>query len=104
MLNGKETNLRAAYIWESDDEGYFKIYGAWDGIDPETGMSAREIIKLKDGDEVTPLFEAVNWDTGEENIYELGSFIVDGAVVMEESELIDGDYLYQYKVIDIFWP
>lgn len=102
LLNGKETNLRAAYIWESDDEGYFKIYGAWDGIDPETGMSAREIIKLKDGDEVTPLFEAVNWDTGEENIYELGSFIVDGAVVMEESELIDGDYLYQYKVIDIF--
>jgi hypothetical protein len=102
LLNGKETNLRATYIWESDDDGYFKVYGAWDGIDPATGMSSREVIKLKDGDEVTPLFEAINWETGEENIYELGSFSVDGPVVMEESELIDGDYLYQYKVVDVF--
>src|SRR5690606_39281103 len=37
LLNGEMTNLRAAYIWESDDEGYFKIYGAWDGINPDTG-------------------------------------------------------------------
>lgn len=102
LLNGKQTNLRAAYIWESEEEGYYKIFGAWDGIDSETGMSSREILKLKDGDEVTPLFTAINWETGEENLYELGSFIVNGPVIMEESELLDGDYLYQYKVIDVF--
>lgn len=102
LLNGKETNLRVAYIWDSEEEGHFAIYGAWDGIDTQTGMSAREIIKLKDGDKVTPLFEAVNWETGEESTYEMGSFTVKGPVVMEETPLFDGDYLYQYKVIDIF--
>lgn len=102
LLNGEMTNLRATYVWESEEEGYFKIYGAWDGINPETGMSSRNIVKLKDGDEVTPIFSAVNWDTGEENLYELGSFIVEGPVIMEESLLFDGDYLYQYKVTDIF--
>ncbi len=102
LLNGVETNLRAAYIWDTPDDGHFEIYGAWNGIDTDTGMSARDIIELQDGDEVTLLFDAVNWDTGEVTTYEMGSFVVSGEVSMEESELIEGDYLYQYVVTDVF--
>ncbi len=102
MLNGEKTNLRAAYIWDTEEDGHFEIYGAWNGIDADTGMSAKDIIQLKDGDEVTLLFDAVNWDTGETTTYEMGSFVVSGAPVMEESELIDGEYLYQYIVTDVF--
>jgi hypothetical protein len=32
----------------------------------------------------------------------MGSFVVNGDIVMEESKLIDGDYLYQYIVTDVF--
>ncbi len=102
MLNGEKTNLRAAYIWDTEEDGHFEVYGAWNGIDTDTGMSAKDIIQLKDGDEVTLLFDAVNWDTGETTTYEMGSFVVSGAPVMEESELVDGEYLYQYIVTDVF--
>jgi len=102
LLNGEETNLRAAYVWQGDEDGHFEVYGAWNGIDSESGMSARDIVKLKDGDEVTLLFDAVDWETGETYTYEMDSFTVDGDVVMEDSELFDGEYLYQYIVTDVF--
>ncbi|MDD3212218.1 MAG: clostripain-related cysteine peptidase [Eubacteriales bacterium] len=102
LLNGRETSLRAAYVWDSEEDGHFEVYGTWDGIDSDTGMSARDIIQLQDGDEVTLLFDAVNWDTGETNTYEMDSFTVNGDVTMEESDLIDGEYLYQYIVTDVF--
>lgn len=102
LLNGEDTNLRAAYVWDSDEDGHFELYGAWDGIDDSTGMSARDIIQLEDGDQVTLLFDSYNWDTGKLCTYEMGSFVVDGEIVMEESDLIDGDYLYEYVVTDVF--
>ncbi|MDO4564572.1 MAG: clostripain-related cysteine peptidase [Clostridia bacterium] len=102
LLNGRETNLRAAYIWDSDEEGHFEVLGAWDGLDTETGMSAKEIIKLKDGDEITFLFHATDMATGESLLYETDSFVVRGEVVMEEIELFDGDYLYTFRIIDVF--
>lgn len=102
MLNGVETSLRAAYEYDSAGNGRYVVYGAWDGIDEDTGMSSRDIVKLKDGDEVTMLFDCVNWDTGEIATYEVGSFTVNGEVVMEESPLTDGDYAYSYTIIDVF--
>ncbi len=102
LLNGEKTNLRAAYIWDTGEDGHFEVYGAWNGIDSDTGMSAKDIIQLKDGDQVTLLFDAVNWDTGETTTYEMGSFTVSGTPVMEESDLFDGEYLYQYIVTDVF--
>ncbi len=102
LLNGEETSLRAAYIWDNDEDGHFEVYGTWNGIDSSTGMSARDLVPLQDGDEVTLLFDAVNWETGETTTYQMDSFIVDGDVVMQEEDLIDGEYLYQYIVTDVF--
>ena len=101
-LNGVDTNLRAAYIWDTDDTGHFEVYGCWTGLDSETGMSSREIIQLKDGDEVSILMNGQNWDTGNTTQYEVGTFIVDGPVVLEEMDLFDGDYLFEYMVTDVF--
>lgn len=101
-LNGVDTNLRAAYIWDTDDTGHFEVYGCWTGLDSESGMSSREIVQLKDGDEVIILMNGQNWDTGDTTEYEVGSFIVDGPVVMEELDLFDGDYLFEYMVTDVF--
>lgn len=101
-LNGQETNLRAAYIWDDEENGHFEIYGAWDGVDNETGMSTREITQLKDGDRISPLFQSINADTGESTTYRMESFVVDGPVALKESDLQNGDYLYQYAVTDVF--
>ncbi len=101
-LNGRQTNLRAAYLWDDDQNGHFEIYGVWDGLDEETGMSAREITQLKDGDKVSPLFQTIDAETGEVTTYHMGSFTVNGEVKLQENELQNGDYLYQYEVTDVF--
>lgn len=102
MLNGEKTSLRAAYVFDENGGGAFEVYGAWNGIDGETGMSSRNIVKLKDGDEVTLLFDCYNWDTGETQTYQIGSFTVDGPVLMVESLLYNGDYAYSFTITDIF--
>ena len=98
LLNGEEINLRAAYLFDTAE---FVIYGAWAGID-ENGMSAKDIIPLEDGDVISPVFTAVNWETSEEQTYYMDEFTVSGPVVMEETALADGDYLYQFEIKDIF--
>lgn len=103
MLNGVETSLRAAYVYgDGEESGQYVVYGAWNGIDEDTGMSSRDIVKLKDGDEITMMFDCTNWDTGEIVSYQVGSFIVNGDVIMEESPLTDGDYAYSYTISDVF--
>ncbi len=103
-LNGEVTNLRCTYVFneDEDEEGYFKVLGAWDGIDPETGMSAKEIRKLRKGDEISFLFEAFDSSTEEEYTYEMDEFVYDGTILMKESELFDGQYYYMYEITDIF--
>ncbi len=102
MLNGEQTNLRAAYIWNADGTGYFKILGVWDGIDTSTGMSARGMRKLAMGDEITPIILGINLETGEEQYYSYGSFIYEGEANISEEELDEGDYVYHFIVRDIF--
>lgn len=102
LLNGEPTNLRATYIWDSDESGHYEIHGAWDGIDPETGMSAKEIRQIQPGDEITPLFDIINWNTGESATYAMGSFIVEDELILEDVPLFDGEYLYQFLITDVF--
>lgn len=102
LLNGEKTNLRCAFVWDEGEDGHYEVHGAWNGIDGATGMSARDIRKLRDGDEITLLFESENWETGESITYETGSFTVDGGVEFHEIELFDGDYLYMYYITDVF--
>lgn len=99
MLNGEQTNLRAVYDYTTYE---FEILGAYDGIDSETGMSSRNIRKLKNGDELEFLFYAVDADTGETSLYSMGSVTYNTDMKMEYSELFDGNYLYQYEITDIF--
>ncbi|MEA4824410.1 MAG: clostripain-related cysteine peptidase [Clostridiaceae bacterium] len=99
MLNGSRTNLRAVYVWE--DECYY-LLGAYDGLDTDTGMAAREVRQIADGDVVEPIFSFIDSETGETSEATLNAITVSGALAIEESPLVDGDYLYQYEVSDAF--
>ena len=96
-LNGERMNLRAIYDWEKEA---YRVLGALAQGD-DSGASSRDMRRLKDGDEVAVLMEGINWDTGETTEYEIGSFVVQGTVTLEEISLMDGDYLYQYELVDI---
>ncbi|MEG0839697.1 MAG: clostripain-related cysteine peptidase [Hydrogenoanaerobacterium sp.] len=98
-VNGMVTNLRMIYHIGTDK---FEVIGTWNGIDGETGMSSRDVKKLKDGDVVTFTFVAADLKTGKEYEFDGESFTVKGPVIAEEATLFDGDYYYQYAITDIF--
>ncbi len=102
LLNGAEMFLRAAWIWDRDGEGHYEVYGAWSGVDDLTGLSARDIRQPRQGDRVELLFQAEDWETGKTTAYSLGGFTVQDGLVLAESSLADGDYLYQFVVTDVF--
>ncbi len=109
-LNGKRTNLRVQYVVESEDEdgitGSYQVLGVWDGTDEETGITARDIKPLKEGDAILPLFEAYSLsDAGGESEEWTSDEVIagkDGAVTLEELDLFDGEYYYAFMLTDIF--
>ena len=96
-LNGEDTNLRIEYHYSDNS---WKVLGAWDGIDPETGAAAKETIRLKAGDVIAPLYLAI-YDEDYEYI-EAGEFVLDGEPEIEYLTLFDGDFSYSMTLYDIF--
>ncbi len=109
-LNGKRTNLRVQYVIEGGDEegvtGSYQVLGVWDGTDEATGITAREIKPLREGDVILPLFEAypLNDENGDGEEWESYEIVAgkNGEVTMEEQDLFDGEYYYTFILTDIF--
>lgn len=102
MLNGVETNLRIRLDFASDGNYTIKIIGAWDGIDEETGQSAKEITKLKKGDLITPMYYSYSMKNGDEGVYEGEAYTFNNDPVIYEEPLAVGDYYYSFQIDDIF--
>ncbi len=120
ILNGERTNLRFAYIWDETFEmgGYYKILGAWNGIDPVTGMSDKELTLLRSTDSIQveyPYLKVHYYAEGES--FAVGDVVsnmrvedvpvgANGYEVYEDplgSDAFDSQfYVYQFVVTDIF--
>lgn len=98
LLNGEETNLRIRYDYNSSS---IYIEGAWDGID-ENGASARETVKLKDGDVITPLYYSSGLDSDDEFFYYGDEYTISGEPEILYQLLADGDYFYCFCIDDIY--
>lgn len=98
LLNGKETNLRFKYDFNDEE---FSIMGAYDGTD-DYGFSSRRSTKLKEGDEITFIFESYDANTEKNKNVEMGTIIYSKDTEITEEDLIDGTYYYYYTFYDIF--
>lgn len=98
LLNGEETNLRLRLDY---NEAELIIEGAWDGID-EYGAASREIIKLKNGDEIIPLYNVYALESDDELTYYGEEYIVSGEPEIYYDLLYDGDYYYCFCIDDIY--
>ena len=94
-LNGVRCFLQVAYIYA--DKKY-QILGATRGLD-DNGMSYRELIQIKPGDEITtihyiaPTFgDDTNFD-----FVEIGTFTVSEDTTVSDSTLGDGQYFYLFE-------
>ena len=97
-INGEETNLIFTHDYVND---IVTIDGIWDGVD-ENGMSARATKKLRTGDTITPLYDAINVDTMEDVTYYDDPYTYEeGDTILFEC-LMDGEYLYGFYIDDIY--
>ncbi|MCI3923932.1 clostripain-related cysteine peptidase [Paenibacillus sp. TRM 82003] len=98
LLNGEEVDILVNFNY---DTGESKIVGAWRGIDEESNMADKNIIKIKKGDRIAPLFYAYDEATDEEDFYLEGeTFTVTGELELGETDLPEGRYLYGFYLID----
>ena len=95
-LNGEETNLRLKL---TDDRMY--IEGAWDGID-DWGAASRDIVKLKKGDSIVPVYHSFAIDTNDESDYYGDEYIFEGDPEVYYDLMYPGDYLYAFYIEDIY--
>ncbi len=93
-LNGKRTNLRFR-----QENGEVHIEGAWDGID-ENGMAARQVVKLKDGDVIVPIYYYVTEDSDTE--FEGDEYEWEDGDDLTYAPLFDGNYLYAFYISDAY--
>ena len=97
LLNGKQTNLRIEYDYTKME---WKVVGAWAGIDPETGAASREVVRLKDGDVITPLYYAT---VGSDSKFvSNGDYTVNGNIDITYEPLNNGRYIYSMTLYDIY--
>lgn len=107
LLNGKETNLRIKWVWDDpyDDDneyGEYQVVGAWDGIDAETGMAAKDTIPIVAGDVITPVYVSYNSVTAETTSLYGVEYTVTEVFYIESNLLSAGDYYYCFELADIF--
>ena len=98
LLNGEETNLRLKLDY---DAGSMTIEGAWDGLN-EWGAASRDIIKLRSGDVITPLYYAYSLETDEELMYYGSEYKFSGTPEIYYDIMEDGEYFYAFCIDDIY--
>lgn len=107
LLNGEETNLRIKWVWDDpyDSEnnyGSYQVVGAWDGIDTDTGMAAKDTIPIVAGDVITPMYVSYNSATDvTTNVYG-EEYTVTEEFYIDAKKLDAGDYYYCFELVDIF--
>ena len=94
-LNGVESNLIVAYVYA--DKKYY-ILGARKGID-DNGMSDRELIKLRAGDEITTIHYGMTISGEDEDFIpvEVDTFTIEENPEIKDEPLGDGSYGYAFE-------
>lgn len=96
-LNGVECNLQVAYVYA--DKKYY-ILGARKGLDNH-GMSNRELIKLREGDEITTLHYGVSisGDDSDFTQVEVDTFTIGDDPQIKDEPVGDGNYAYSFEFV-----
>ena len=97
-LNGRETNLRVLYDW---DKEAFRVIGGWDGLG-ENGASGKEIIKIRPGDSIVPLYEAYDEEGEYLGLDEGEVYSAEDGFTIEYMQLPAAGYYYSFTLTDLF--
>ena len=95
-LNGMKCNLQVAYDYKANQ---YKILGARRGA--QKGMSDKNLIKLKDGDQITTIHYGltVSGNDSDFTAVEVDTFTIGENPKFKDESLSDGEYLYCFEFI-----
>lgn len=97
LLNGEEYQLHVVYDYNEED---FQILGARKGLD-DNGMSDRNLVKLKPGDEITTLHYGGTLSGDDElELVEVDTFTVTEDTAFGEEDLGDGTFAMMFELVD----
>ena len=110
ILNGERRNLRFAFIRDRGHEngGCYKIIGAWNGIDPVTGMSDKGVSGLTASDHVKACYHYQTLEIGSNGLPQYSGIkervqdVPGGGYEIAEEPLDAEDYQYSFVITDIF--
>ncbi len=96
-LNGMECNLQVTYSY---NDGLYRILGARRGLD-KNGMSDRNLIRLKPGDQVTTIHYAmsISGDDDDFTPVEVDTFRIGSHPTVADEEVGDGKYGYLFEFL-----
>ena len=96
-LNGVECNFQVAYVYAAEQ---YYILGAKRGLN-SNGMSYRELIKLRPGDEITTLHYAMAISGGSSELtqVEIDTFTIGEHPTVKDENLGDGTYAYCFEFV-----
>ena len=98
MLNGEERVMRVVYDYNTSE---YTILGTRKEIDGDNGMADKNLRKLQNGDEVTPILYAASI-SGDDDFeeYTADTVTVTDDTSFEEMDMGDGKFCMMYQVID----
>ena len=96
-LNGEEVDILVHY---DDEAATFEVLGAWRGINESSGMPDKDLIKIRPGDEVVPLYYYYDENTEDEGYTEGEPIIVGETIELVYDWLPNGSYLYGFSLVD----
>ncbi|MBR2743058.1 MAG: Clostripain family protein [Clostridia bacterium] len=97
FLNDEQTNLRLRQTFDGD----ITIEGAWAGID-ENGMAAKDIVQLKEGDKIVPIYYSYAVNSDDEGYYYGGEYVFEGTPEIYYDVMESADYLFAFCIDDIY--
>ena len=97
VLNGVRSSVRVQYDRDRND---YDIIGVWSGAD-ENGMVSSPVRKLGMFDRITPVL-AVYDEEHKKTEYVMGSVGMKLGSGVSESNIGDGEYIFEYEMTDIY--
>lgn len=98
LLNGEEYNLQVAYDFSDET---WSILGAAPGLDDESGMAAKELRLLEEGDIINTIWQLGSFSGDDDfEMYIAEELTVTADTSFGEAPLIDGQYAMVFEMWD----
>lgn len=98
LLNGEAYNLQVAYDFSGEE---WSILGAVPGLDGESGMAAKELRLLEEGDVITTIWKLASYSGDDDfEMYTAQELTVTADTSFGEAPLPDGEYAMVFEMWD----